>query len=475
MTLRNDATASLTPRQHEILSLAAKGLTNADIAGVLDISPGTVKVHMAAIYRLLDVSNRTEAALVLRAEQAAANDAPSQGNAIAVLPFDLFSEGDEDAHFADGLVEEIITRLSRWQWFPVIARQSCFAFKRQTNDIRKVGTELGAAYVVEGSVRHSKDTVRVTAQLIDARRNAHLWAETFDGPRSDIFSVQDDIARSVAAAIHPEMWRSEIRQARSQHPLDVDAWQMGMGGLGQIEVRDEAACRKGLALAARALELDPECLAAAYAMAQGNYLQLVFQWTTDPMGCAQAVVQYAALCKRIAPDDPYSFIADGTACMLRGDIDAAIEQLENATKRNPSSARAYSFLGQLLGMRGDPDAGIECLEQAIALSPHDSAKWAMLAAIGICHYGAGRLDQCCHYLHRAADIRDDETLVWSMMASAAATAGWQDEAEAALAELLRVQPGFTIEGFRLVGGAMLPAYLERFEAGLRKAGFTDPG
>ncbi len=474
MTEPNAVAVALTPRQQEILNLAAKGLTNADIASLLEIAPGTVKVHMAAIYRLLDVSNRTEAALVLRAGQVAGREEPSQGTAIAVLPFDLFSEGDADAHLADGLVEEIITRLSRWQWFPVIARQSCFAFKNQTNDIRQVGAELGAAYVVEGSVRHSEDQVRVTAQLIDARRNVHLWAETFDGPRSDIFSVQDEIARSVAAAIHPEMVRSEMRLARSQHPQDVDAWQMGMGGLGQIEQREEPACRKGLALAARALELDPECLAAAYAIAQGNYLQLVFQWTSDPMGCAQAVVEYAARCKHIAPDDPYSFIADGTACMLRGDIDAAIEQLESATKRNPSSARAFSFLGQLLGMRGDPDAGIECLEQAIALSPHDSAKWAMLAAIGICHYGAGRLEQCCHYLHRAADIRDNETLIWSMLASAAATAGWQDEAEAALAELLRVQPEFTLEGFRLVGGSMLPAYLERFESGLCKAGFSDP-
>lgn len=474
MTEKTVATAPLTPRQQEILSLAARGLTNADIARLLDIAPGTVKVHMAAIYRLLDVSNRTEAALVMRAEQGAGGDDTSQGNAIAVLPFDLFSDAEADAHFADGLVEEIITRLSRWQWFPVIARQSCFAFKSQTNDIRRVGAELGAAYVVEGSVRHSEHEVRVTAQLIDARRNVHLWAETFDGPRRDIFSVQDDIARSVAAAIHPEMMRSEIRLARSQHPLDVDAWRMGMGGLAQIELREETACEQGLRLASRALELDSECLAAAYAMAMGNYQRLAFQWTTDPMACVQAVAEHAALCKRVAPDDPYSFIADGTARMLRGDVDAAIEQLESAAQRNPSSARAFSFLGQLYGMRGDPDAGIQCLEQALALSPCDSANFAMLASIGICHFAADRLEQCCHYLHRAADLNSDETLIWSMLASAAAEAGWQDEAAAALAELLRVQPGFTMEGFRRVGGSMLPAYLERFEAGLRKAGYTDP-
>jgi len=323
--------APLTPRQQEILELAAKGLTNADIARLLAIAPGTVKVHMAAIYRVLEVSNRTEAALVLRTRQLPVGDEQrSDGNGIAVLPFDAFSRDPQDAYFADGLVEEIITRLSRWQWFPVIARQSCFAFRNRVNDIRRVGSELGAAYVVEGSVRHSEHQVRVTAQLIDARSNAHLWAETFDGPRSDIFTMQDDIARSVAAAIHPEMMRSEIRLARSQQPRNVDAWQLGMGGLAQIELREEGACRNGLELAARALVMDGECLAAAYAIVMGNYLQLVFQWTSDPMGCGRAVAEHAALCKRIAPDDPYSFIAEGTACMLRGDVDGAIEQLERS-------------------------------------------------------------------------------------------------------------------------------------------------
>lgn len=469
-----DSTA-LTRRQREILELAAKGLTNADIARVLDIAPGTVKVHMAAIYRLLDVSNRTEAAMVLRAMQ----DQPEQEsvaerNAIAVLPFDVFNQDRQDEYFADGLVEEIITRLSRWQWFPVIARQSCFAFKHQVNDIRRVGAELGAAYVVEGSVRRSTDQVRVTTQLIDARANAHLWADTFDGPRSDIFTIQDDIARAVAAAIHPEMVRSEIKLARGQHPRNVDAWQMGMGALAQIDLREQAACAQGLDLAGRALAIDGDCLVAAYALAMGNYLELVFQWAPNPMANAQAVAENAALCKRIAPDDPYSFIAEGTACMLRADVDGAIEQLRSATERNPSSARAFSFLGQLLGMRGEPDAGIECLEQAIALSPRDTAMYAMLASIGVCHFAAERLERCCHYLHRAAELKDDETLIWSILAAAAALAGWQDEAEAALAELYRVQPQFTLEGFRRVGASVLPAYLDRFEAGIRKAGYVDP-
>jgi adenylate cyclase len=466
---------SLTPRQQEILEFAAKGLTNADIAGLLNIAPGTVKVHLAAVFRVLDVTNRTEAAMVLQSmrNQRAETTVP-EGNAIAILPFDVFSDDVKNEYFADGLVEEIITRVSRWQWFPVIARQSCFTFKNQTSDIQKISHELGAGYVVEGSVRHSHDQVRVTAQLIEARTNSHLWAETYDGPRSDIFTIQDQIARAIAAAIHPEIMRSEIRLARQSIPQNVDAWQLAMGGMAQIELREADAVNRGLELAARALAMDGDCLVAAYALAMGNYLQLAFQWTDDPMTCAQALAQNAALCKRIAPEDPYSFIADGTAHMLRGDVDGAIEQLRHATERNPSSARAFSFLGQLLGMKGEPDAGIECLTQAIELSPRDTNRYSMLASIGICHFAANRLDQCCHYLHQAADLKDDEPLIWSILASGAALAGWQEEAELALAELYRVQPEFTLEGFKRVGASILPAYMDRFETGLRQAGYADP-
>lgn len=466
---------SLTPRQLEILEFAAKGLTNADIARVLDIAPGTVKVHLAAVFRVLDVTNRTEAAMVLQSmQQAQATESVPEGNAIAILPFDVFSDDVQGEYFADGLVEEIITRVSRWQWFPVISRQSCFSFKHQSNDIQQIGRELGAGYVVEGSVRHSEDQVRVTAQLIEARTNAHLWAETYDGPRSNVFVIQDDIARSIAAAIHPEIMRSEIKLARKTAEQNVDAWQLAMGGMAQIDRREPEAVAKGLELAARALAMDGDCLVAAYALAMGNYLMLAFQWTDNPMACAQAVAENAALCKRIAPEDPYSFIADGTAHMLRGDVDGAIAQLRSATERNPSSARAYSFLGQLLGMKGDPDGGIECLTQALELSPRDTNRYSMLASIGVCHFAADRLDQCCHYLHRAADLKGDEPLIWSILASGAALAGWQEEAELALAELYRVQPEFTLEGFKRVGASILPAYLDRFETGIRKAGYIDP-
>ena len=464
---------ALTARQREILELAAKGLTNPEIAELLDISPGTVKVHMAAVYRILDVTNRTEAAVALQKQQAPPEQPhlSQEHGSIAVLPFDVMSEDQGEVHFADGLVEELITRLSRWRWFPVIARQSSFAYRGKANDLMQVGRELGATYLVEGSVRRSGEKLRVTAQLIDARTNKHLLAESYDGEMKDAFEIQDEISQAIAGVIHPELMRSQARIARAAPPNEIDAWQIAMAGLAEIEQREQEACRKGIELCSRAIALDSRSLIAAFALTMGHYQQLAFQWGTDPAASMQAVLEHAALCKQIAPDDPYSCLAAGTAYMLQGKVELALDALTEATERNPSSARAWSFLGQLVGMQGDPEKGIEYLERAVRLSPRDPGMFSMLTAIGVCHFAAGRLTDACHYLHRSADLKGNEPITWSILAAASALAGWEEEARLALEELLRQNPQFSIDGFRLVAASVHPKYMEQMIDGLRLAGF----
>lgn len=463
--------ASLTSRQREILQLVAKGLTNGEIAELLQIAAGTVKVHMAAIYRILEVSNRTEAAFALQSAESAAPDQPRQDRgAIAVLPFVPFSADPEQAYFADGLVEELTTRLSRWRWFPVIARQSAFAYKDRSIDLVEVGKELGASYLVEGSVRKSSDQVRVTAQLIDARHNTHLWAESYDGPLTDLFAIQDQITVAIAGAIHPELLKSEVRQAKHLVPENIDAWQLGMMAHARLDERTEQGCDAAIELARQALAQDEQCLVAAFSLAMACYQQLVFQWGGDPFGSAQGVVDAAAICQRIAPEDAYACIAQATAHMLGGRRDEAIASLQRAVEDNPSSARAFSFLGQLVGMRGDVDEGIELLEKAILLSPHDPSLYTMIASIGVCHFSVGRLTEACYQLHRATELNSDDPLVWSMLTAASAHAGWIEEAQLALAELLRVQPNFSMSGFRMIAASLAPDQVARYEAGLRMAG-----
>lgn len=469
----------LTPRQEEILTLAAKGLTNSEIAGLLEISPGTVKVHMATIYRVLEVSNRTEAAVRYRAlqeqEPALTLSADTGRHAIAVLPFVAMSEDPSQQYFADGLVEELTTRLSRWRWFPVIARQSAFSFRDNNASLKEIGQALSAAYLVEGSVRRSNERARVTAQLIDARSNEHLWAERYDVALEDTLRLQDQICEAIAGAIHPELLRSQAPLAADngkQATADVDAWQLGMGGLMLVERREPKAVAAGMALCEEALAQDSDCLVASFGLAFGHYLHLVNQWRPELMTVMAALAQEVARCQRVAPDDPYTLLLSGLQNMLGGRGDAAIADLERAVVQNPSAARALSFLGQLHGMQGRHDRGIELLQSAIELSPRDPALYTMVASVGVCHFGAGRYGEACYHLQRGSELKDDDALLWALQTSAMAMAGWQEEASLALAELLRVQPDFRLEHLAQLSASITRDSWERFESGLRRAGLT---
>jgi predicted Zn-dependent protease len=219
------------------------------------------------------------------------------------------------------------------------------------------------------------------------------------------------------------------------------------------------------------MRIDAESLIAAFALTIGHYQQLAFQWSTDPQASMQGVLEHAMLCKQLAPDDPYALVAVGTAYMLQGKAELAVEALTQATERNPSSARAWSFLGQLVGMQGDPDKGIEYLQRAMQLSARDPGMFSMLAAVGVCHFAAGRLAEACNFLHRSADLKDDEQITWTVLAAASALAGWEEEARLALDELLRHHPQFSVEGFRVIAASIHPKYLNSMVEGLRIAGF----
>lgn len=472
----------LTARQLEVLELVGKGLTNPEICRVLGISRGTVKIHLAAIYRALDVTNRTEAAVahaqlapaLEMAERSSEAPAARPQRAIAVLPFDVFGGDESDADFADGLVEELVTRLSRFAWFAVIARQSSFQYPRRGNDLVRVGRELGAGYLVEGSVRRADGRVRVTAQLIEATAAAHVWAETYDFAFADVFSVQDEIARGIAAALHPELMQAARGSARNDPHPDPDAWLVAMRGHAHLETRDREENQRAIAAFERALALDPGCLLAAFGAAMAHYHALFLQWATDPPASVAAVRENAARCARIAPDDPYSLCAQGIAALLQGEIDRAIAKMRAAVERNPSYARGFSFLGQLVAMRGDPDEGIRWMEEAIRLSPRDPMLFSMIGSIGIAHFVGGRLEQAYERLHRSLELRDREPVLWAVLVATTALLGRKKESRLALGELRRVSPGFSLSAFERVASPAQRAYLERLARGLRAAGYTEP-
>ncbi len=177
---------------------------------------------------------------------------------IAVLPFDNMSGDPEQEYFADGITEDIITALSRFRWFFVIARNSSFTYKGQAVDIKQVGRELGVRYVLEGSVRKSGSRVRITAQLIEAESGNHLWAERYDGSLDDIFELQDQITESIIGEIEPELGRIERNQARQKSPGNLSAWDLYHQGLAQMYMSGPDNLERAIELLKEAIALDPE-------------------------------------------------------------------------------------------------------------------------------------------------------------------------------------------------------------------------
>ena len=226
----------LTPRQLEVLELVSKGLTNREIADVLGIAPGTAKNHVAAVLEALDVTNRTEAIGLVRELDAAAPGAgpaseatsgvPGFGNrpALVILPFDDLGAA-EDAHVADGLVEDLTTAMAAWRWFPVISRNSAFSYKGSGVDVREISRELGARYVLEGSVRRSGQRLRVQVQLIDGGSGHHLFARKYERTFDDLFAVQDEIVASIVSTLEPALSQVERLRAMRQPRESLTAWE----------------------------------------------------------------------------------------------------------------------------------------------------------------------------------------------------------------------------------------------------------
>ena len=259
---------------------------------------------------------------------------------IAVLPFQNMSGDPEQEYFADGIVEEIITALSRMRWLFVIARNSSFTYKGRAVDVKQVGRELGVRYVLEGSVRKAANRVRITGQLIDASTGAHLWADRFDGALEDIFDLQDQVTASVVGAIAPKLEQAEIERAKRKPTESLDAYDYYLRGMASFHQGTREANDEALPLFYRAIELDPD-FASAYGMAAWCYAQRKMNgWVTDR---AQEIAETARLARRAAElgkDDAVALCAGGFAlAYVVGDLDDGGAMIDRALVLNPNLAR----------------------------------------------------------------------------------------------------------------------------------------
>jgi adenylate cyclase len=359
---------------------------------------------------------------------------------IAVLPFANMSGDSEQEYFADGMVEEIITALSRITWLFVIARNSSFTYKGQAVDVKQVGRELGVRYVLEGSVRKGGGHVRITAQLIDATTATHLWADRFDGSLEDIFELQDQVAISVAGVIGPALQAAEMRRSAARPTTDLGAYDLYLRALSTFYPITKERVFAALGLLEQAIAIDPN-YGPALSWAAICHMRLVNDgWTEAPetnRGKAAALARQAL---QIAQNDPGTLANAAEALAYFGeDIGAMIELVDRALALNPSFARGWYRSGVLRVWAGQPDLAIEHVETSLRLSPRERMGQP-LTVMGISYFLKRRFDEAASKLLLSIQNHPGFPNSYRTLAACYAHMGRLDEARAIVARLRAITP-----------------------------------
>ena len=347
---------------------------------------------------------------------------------VAVLPFQNMSGDPEQEYFADGMVEEIITALSRIRWLFVIARNSRFTYKGQAVDVKQVGRELGVRYVLEGSVRKAVGRVRITAQLIDAQNGAHLWADRFDGSLEDVFELHDKVALSVAGVIEPTLRAAEIRRSSTRPTCDLTAYDLYLRALAlaffwQRDTNDQA-----LKLLEEAIERDPNYgLALVHAAAQ-HYNLHVTGWTDDPEASRVKGIDLCRRALQVAGDDPNVLGTAGfTLAYFGEEIAVAIGLVDRGLQLNPSFARCWQWSGWLNLWAGHTEPAIKHFETSLRLDPRERRANPFMG-IGVAHFFARRFEEARATLLQSLQEQPNWVPTYRFLASCYAQMGHLGEA-----------------------------------------------
>jgi adenylate cyclase len=392
---------------------------------------------------------------------------------IAVLAFQNMSGDAEQEYFADGIVEDIITALSRFQQLFVIARNSSFTYKGRAVDVKQVGRELGVRYVLEGSVRKVANRVRITGQLIDTATGTHLWADRFDGALEDIFDLQDQVTVSVVSAIAPKLEQVEIERAKRKPTESLHAYDYYLRGTANLQQVTEESVSEALRLFYQAIELDPE-FSSAYGMAAWCYV------VRKTNGWMRDVVQEVAETKRLARratelgrDDAVALCWGAYAlAYVAGDVDAGLAFIDQALALNPNLAAAWNYSGWIRIMLGEHQSAIDRFERALRLSPRDPTVFHMRAGIAYANLFAGHYDTASS---AARDALRDKAWLGGLriLAASKALAGHLEEARAAVDRLLQADPAVRISNLKDRISPLQPEDFAKYADGLRKAGLPE--
>lgn len=362
--------------------------------------------------------------------------------AVAVLPFENLSSDPEQTYFADGLTEDIITALSLWRSFPVIARTSTFVFKGKAANIQEVGHVLGARYVLEGSVRRAGGRIRVAAQLIDCETGHHVWAETFERHLIDLFDLQNELTKKIAAIVTPELERAEYRRLLARKPQNLDAWYFIQRGTAELDEYTKEGNIRAREMFARALELDPDYCRAFAGVALSCNRDLMLGYASSREETADSALQNARKAVALDRSDSLAHSVLGMAHIWAGQQDEARLSFQRSVELNPSHGYARASLGNILDLMAEAEEGISLMEDGIRLNPDAPNMrhiYTFLARALVC---AHRYEQAVEWARRGVNADTRSPNAQYLLAIGLAYLGRLEQAGAALYRCEHIQPGF---------------------------------
>jgi adenylate cyclase len=393
--------------------------------------------------------------------------------AIAVLPFDNMSNDPDQEYFADGISEDILTRLAMWRWLPVIARNSSFSFKGQNIDIHEIGNKLGVRYLLEGSVRKAGTRVRITGQLIDAETGHHLWADRYDGQIDDIFDLQDKITEEIVTALEPIVGQAETRRAHKLTPDNLGAWDQTQQALWHYNKFTMEGSIIALRLLQPVIEESPDFTQALAIASLANLSQALFTWTEDPQTAMRKAGELAVAAVTSDPLHPMANAVSGYMYAYQGQQQAGIKACLHAIDLNPSFAMGYHALGTIYMFDGQQAMAIKTIKKAIRLSPFDSMMPMWLATLSAAHYLSAAYEEALAIAEQAIRIAPHYPLALRGRPNALAQLGRLEEAREALKDFLAVSPNYTVARGRTVIFFREEQDFQHYMDGLRIAGLPE--
>src|SRR5262245_56209207 len=397
-----------------------------------------------------------------------------EGPSIAVLPFANMSGDPEQEYFADGMVEEIITALSRFRNLFVIARNSSFTYKGRAVDVKQVGRELGVRYVLEGGIRKSANRVRITAQLVDVSTGAHLWADRFERALEDIFDLQDQVTENVVGAIAPKLEQAEIARAKRKPIQNLDAHDYYLRGMANFHRRTKEAAQEALQQFYKAIELDPE-FSSAYGMAAYCYVwRKSGRWMVNGTAEQSEAARLARKAMDLGRQDAIELTTAGfKVSFVVGDLNDGASLTARALELNPNFALAWSVSGRAQVWLGEPELAIEHLEHCMQLSPFDPLASTAQNGIAWAHFFAGRYDEASSWAKKALQESPKYHSAMRILVASSALAGRLEDARKTMDRLREIDPTLCVSDLRDFPPLRRPEDFARYSEGMRKAGLPE--